>query len=782
MESLIQEALSELVDADFARGPFATHWRGPASDLELEVTGVGEIRFPVSKATVQALRSVARPARFGRGEATVLDRRVRDTWVISKSRVKIDAPRWRRTLGPALDRIHEALRLARGTRLKARLHDLLVYEEGQFFLAHRDAEKTPDMVGTLVVLLPSSFEGGASVVTHEGERVVVRGSSKKNLTFLAFYSNCEHEVKPVEKGHRLALTYELRLEGAPVAERIEGDASDAVRKLVEEHFATPAPIGWREGAVPDRLVYLLDHEYTPRGLSWRRLKGVDAQRATMLRLVADKMDCDVYLATAEVHEQWSCEPEDFGYDRYRSRRRRDREVSTRDGEEHPPLTELHDMEIVLDHWLDVDDRATRDDLSAVEPGELCYSRPSDELTPFRFEHEGYMGNRGDTVDRWYHRAAVVMWPRSRGFVIRAKRAAAWAAARVRETIEAGEIDDAREMVRALLPHWSSAAKDATTDLGPDVLYVAHGLEDAELAAAWTAPLGLEHVSVPDALGSLVERYGADWLEERFDAWGQRPKWASAEWRATFQESLPELARAASMKEPAARAWLSRRLDAEHGALRDELSRAKGSVAPWYVSRAREATTAPFVAVLCAATWAEAAGVRRNMVDDLVRASSSDESRDWAIAVLRCARTDMTPHELVAAQLDPAVEAAQKGLKTALAMAPRAVENWSIDVNLGCKCELCRTLSSFLSNADERALSWPLAKHGRQHVHGQIDTHQLPVTHTTERRGSPYTLLLRKTDELFEREQSIRAQRERDLDWLATWPRPEGVASRRRSPR
>jgi hypothetical protein len=33
-------------------------------------------------------------------------------------------------------------------------------------------------------------------------------------------------------------------------------------------------------ATRDRLVYLLDHEYTPRGLNWRRLKGADARRVT----------------------------------------------------------------------------------------------------------------------------------------------------------------------------------------------------------------------------------------------------------------------------------------------------------------------------------------------------------------------------------------------------------------------------------------------------------------------------------------------------------------------
>ena len=62
---------------------------------------------------------------------------------------------------------------------------------------------------------------------------------------------------------------------------------------------------------PDRLVYLLDHEYTRRGLQWNRLKNADAQRAAALQEVARELDCEIFLALADVHETWSCEDEIF---------------------------------------------------------------------------------------------------------------------------------------------------------------------------------------------------------------------------------------------------------------------------------------------------------------------------------------------------------------------------------------------------------------------------------------------------------------------------------------
>ena len=85
---------------------------------------------------------------------------MRDTWEIPKTRIKIDEPRWGKTFRPLLDRMRRDLILTDGSCLKAELHDMLVYGPGQFLAAHRDSEKTHDMIGTLVVI-PSDFTGGA---------------------------------------------------------------------------------------------------------------------------------------------------------------------------------------------------------------------------------------------------------------------------------------------------------------------------------------------------------------------------------------------------------------------------------------------------------------------------------------------------------------------------------------------------------------------------------------------------------------------------------------------
>ena len=83
----------------------------------------------------------------------------------------------------------------------------------------------------------------------------------------------------------------------------------------------------------------------------------------------------------------------------------------------------------------------------------------------------------------------------------------------------------------------------------------------------------------------------------------------------------------------------------------------------------------------------------------------------------------------------------------------------------CTCGLCGTLARFLAAADETRLEWPLAKDSRAHIHQILDAHNLPVTHTTRRAGRPFTLVLTKTDALFEREAKERELWEGDLRWL-----------------
>ncbi|WP_329054808.1 2OG-Fe(II) oxygenase [Streptomyces violaceus] len=311
-----RKQLAKLLDASERCGDFSTRIEMSARTLRIEVDGVGVLPLPLRAPVTKKLIAQARQARFGRGEQTLADTSVRDTWEITPDRITLDGPDWDRTLSGVLDGVRTALGLPPTTVLRAEPHALLVYGKGQFFLPHQDSEKDDSMVGTLVVSLPSHHTGGELVVSHAG-RSVVHQASREKLTFAAFYADCLHEVKPVKSGYRVTLTMNLLAERTrPAGEDGGGPAADLAHCLTE-HFTEPAEeryaYGRQKTAPPNRLVYLLDHEYTQRGLDWDRLKGADATRATRLRQAAGQAACEAVLALAEVKETWDAVPP---YDRY----------------------------------------------------------------------------------------------------------------------------------------------------------------------------------------------------------------------------------------------------------------------------------------------------------------------------------------------------------------------------------------------------------------------------------------------------------------------------------
>lgn len=174
--------------------------------------------------------------------------------------MKIDKRRWARTLDPVLDQLRGDLGLPPSCDLSAELHSMLVYGRGQFFVSHQDSEKDDAMVGSLVVTLPSSHKGGALVVEHAGKSITYR-PPKSRLSFVAFYSDCGHQVQPVTAGYRIVLTYNLLVHGdtaAPAGEALAKPAGE-LASLIGEHFAARVPKRYGSGDAdpPSRLVYLL---------------------------------------------------------------------------------------------------------------------------------------------------------------------------------------------------------------------------------------------------------------------------------------------------------------------------------------------------------------------------------------------------------------------------------------------------------------------------------------------------------------------------------------------
>ena len=82
--------------------------------------------------------------------------------------------------------------------------------------------------------------------------------------------------------------------------------------------------------------------------------------------------------------------------------------------------------------------------------------------------------------------------------------------------------------------------------------------------------------------------------------------------------------------------------------------------------------------------------------------------------------------------------------------PASPTDWRQDVNLSCSCADCRGLQAFALDPDERTRRFSVRKDRRQHLHQIIERHCLDMTHVTERRGSPQTLICTKDRRSYKR--------------------------------
>jgi len=767
---------------------FSVELAAKVDDLNLEVEGFGHVKLPVTPAKARKLLGLGQPARFGRGEQTLTDPDVRDTWEIPKHLVRAE---WNdATLKVILATVKEELGLLNAAELTAGLHSLLVYEQNQFFLAHQDSEKDHSMVGTLVVTLPSSYTGGELMVRHNEEQKAYRGS-KTALSLVAFYADCRHEVLRVKSGYRITLTYNLLLHGD--TGRPEGDDGTAAElaDLLREHFSTPVPryYGGPAADPPNRLVYLLDHEYTPRALNWRRLKGADASRVALLRAAADKAGCEAVLALADIKTTHSAFEDDYDDYRYGRRWDDDYDEDSCDDDDGSgddtqyEIQELIDSEVALTHWTRPDGTRLEEASLSVDGTEVCASTPTGDIEPYSSEYEGYMGNWGNTLDRWYHRAAVVVWPHDQGFANRAETSPAWALDELVAKASAGDLPGTQAAAATLAAFWDGAVRARTaartaeeggtvSGLFGKALRSADAVTDAETAAMLLRPFRIENLTdaYVNSFGKIADKYGQQWTAELLRTWfgGDQPPWAylgGQERPQWVSDWLPGLCQGLHATGSAGMVAAQRLLDLAQEWIGKEIGTGLALSPPSYRDKKLGSLGQPLASVLAAAAAIGAAATRAT-VSGYIR-KQEDAVTSLEMSALRAAQD--LPRDGARGDAgfgDLAAHCAGR-LRTRLARPQRASGDWSIDLPAGgCTCDLCDTLRVFLKDRSQRTFEWPLAQQRRHHVHSRIDAAELPVTHVTRRQGRPYTLVLTKAETLFAREREARITDETDLEWLA----------------
>ncbi|KAI0881085.1 uncharacterized protein GGS22DRAFT_197140 [Annulohypoxylon maeteangense] len=226
------------------------------------------IQLPLATRDAQMIKNASRQAPFGRGEETVLDTSARNTWELDHTEFKFTNPGWDAYVTTLVADVAEGLGIP---ITKVEPYKLLLHEEGSFLKPHEDSEKFPGVIATMVICLPSKHAGGSVHISNRNNKNIFETdkTSDFGLTMLSWFSDATHEVKPLESGYRLELTYNIiHSDGPRMSAGLVGTELDQVRLVLTRCMPRLA-----KGI--HRLIYKLEHRYKRSSLSLSNLKGRD---------------------------------------------------------------------------------------------------------------------------------------------------------------------------------------------------------------------------------------------------------------------------------------------------------------------------------------------------------------------------------------------------------------------------------------------------------------------------------------------------------------------------
>ncbi len=759
------ERLEKLMSVVRRPGDFFMQGRVEVPMPKLEVEGVGVISFPVPAIQARQLMEQAELAPYGRGEETILDTSIRRVWQLAPDRVTLGGRSWERVFQGMMDQV--AVGLGREPNsVSAELYKMLVYDPGAFFASHRDTEKASGMFGTLVVSLPSAHCGGELVIRHHGHEATVDLSSEEvsELVFTAFYADCLHEVKPMIEGHRVCLIYNLvhrhTAGDAPfVAPRYDAEAEEAA-KLLNEAFGGPTP--------PAKIVWLLEHQYSPDGLSFRTLKNTDAARAKVLAQAAAQCCCAAHLGIVHIEETGSAESDyngGYGYGR-RSRWRRPDEAGTNVRNDDFEVIDVYGRQKYIAEWVDSEDHSVEFGGIPLGESELLPNGALDNEVPDEQRVTEATGNEGASFERSYHRAALVLWPQNR-----------FADVLLQSGVGAVMPYLKKKIARAALSSDEDPERDETLALAGRVI-------DAWESSAYHRPpvtvaAKPSRTVMLDTLGELgdpemLERFIAEVLTENYDGTENTAlaAWSRLMKPAVVGRLLSDLvgARMQCFHGPCVD-LLTRFLQIHKGNPPRDWTKALHKMAAAMVAGLREMAhvskeernsgypqrtenTPPIapetIVDLFDALVALKLGALRNTAAKNIIAFPTicDPGTVMVPAITllhqRHGLDSKGDREFQLLWCHAAAFLLERG-----EYPPPSPTDWKQEAKIDCKCEDCRALEVFARDPDARVARFSVRVDRRNHLQRQIDKHGLDMTSGTERKGSPQTLVCAKTRRTYE---------------------------------
>ena len=268
-------------------------------------------------------------------------------------------------------------------------------------------EKAPGMFATLVIALPSEHTGGDVVVQLRDEEQILetQGRCDFDYAYLAWYADVNHSVSKVESGHRLVLTYNLirQASGSSHIASALDDHKQNMNRVLEFWGKQDREIGSHSDHVYEKMVYILEHEYSQANLSLRHLKGKDQLRAHYLAEACQDQGFCLFLAHFEYSRLGSVdEDEDNPY----------WANNLSDAADFHEFIEEFESNWKLLTVFQSDGKQIAEDV-ALEEEDILENPDFTGIAPDDEECDGWTGNEGCTATHFYHRTCVVILPRTR---------------------------------------------------------------------------------------------------------------------------------------------------------------------------------------------------------------------------------------------------------------------------------------------------------------------------------------------------------------------------------
>ncbi|WP_234996118.1 hypothetical protein [Pseudobacteriovorax antillogorgiicola] len=730
-----------MIKTRFTARNFCTSFESSADCLEVTVQGFGTISTPLQPKMIRELIKIAQPSQFGFKDKTLYDQNIRKSYEIEKSCISLGRE-FEEQIESSLERIKKDLLIPSDGDLRAELHNLLIYEKSCFFDFHQDSEKEDGMIATLSIILPTTYRGGELVIDYQGHTESLGSCNyskygrEPSLQYVAFYADCQHKINKLSYGYRLALTFNLILEHGKEqkSERVSG----GLAKSLDSYFSAQHAVPSNYRKTPKWFVFLLNHQYTPRSLAWENLKGADRTVAKEFKQAAKELDLEIFLTLAESHETWSA---------YESRSPRYYDYVDdleEDSEEGVEIDDLVNSETSLSGWIDQCGKKLDYGEKYIRDEFIFSTLDNSSLVPEKSEYEGFMGNYGNTIDRWYNRSAIVLWEKNHSII-----------AKMSIDLNCGLSEYCR-----LLKH----DFEKSSHLFPSVLaYLGsdYGLQDVEEPILLDFLLAIKKYEFFAALCKHLSlrqilNLGVEGIEELIIQYGDSKIATSLSNLKIDDRSrlipsvLSTMIKSMWIKAPEFSDFV---LNKWIGEFESNIS---NSGYRFYSKESRLQFTKEIQLNLKSLaevlTFIERKQFAVGLLDQMVKEIHVFQSI-YLFELL--SSSDLCDFFEDFEQYRQIKSLAEAEIKTFLKddLGP---SNWKIDDMLPCDCELCTELNKFLRSPITQKKVWPLNKYNRGHIHQTIDSLDLPLTHETERVGRPYRLILRKTPAMF----SLRKEKEK----------------------